>query len=649
MISTSTILNPIECQDFSFIYKTSKQLALNKINIIIEPKKFYLLAGPTGSGKTSLIRAINGLIPHFYHGRFFGYVKIKGIDSIDSSPAQLSKHVGTVFQNPENQLFSMSVERELTFALENLGYSRQHISAQINKAIKLTKIENLLNRSPYELSGGEQQRVAIASILALNPEIIVLDEPLSSLDPLTASDIMHLLVQLQQDEGKTIIISEHRLEYVLNAVDEIIVINEGKLQSKEPTFTLLKQDVLYRLGIDIPVLLHWFYSHQDTDNNEKENKKEEQQKISAIPITQTEQLEYLRKYCQNQLKLLNDQVIEKQNQFLINELPSKIEERGQNIRKNSFSRTEPILSIENLSFSYEGSIKKSDKGFFLTDIIKKLKDKKKKKNSLKSFNNINSIDLPVLQNNSTQFFTGEIVGIVGKNGAGKSTFVRCITNLLSNFSGNIYLDGKNTKYLEIHQITQKIGLIFQNPDHQLFSNTVEAELQFSLKNLPLSTAEREKRIDETLKLLEIDQFKNMSPFSLSGGQKKKIALASILCRNPDIIIFDEPTIGQDAKEKQKLQDIIIDACSKDKTIIVISHDLEFLIQIATRIIVFDQGQIIADDHPNFIFQDHYLLKKCHLKPPAFSSLYAQLRQEFPQLPSNILSIEQLERFFKSCR
>ncbi|WP_457558368.1 ABC transporter ATP-binding protein [Candidatus Harpocratesius sp.] len=646
---TSTISIPIECQDFSFIYRTVKKLALSKINLIIEPKKFYLLAGPTGSGKTTLIRAINGLIPHFYHGRFFGYVKIKGIDSIDSSPAHLSKHVGTVFQNPENQLFSMSVERELTFALENLGYSRQHISAQITKAIKLTKIDNLLNRSPYELSGGEQQRVAIASILALNPEIIVLDEPLSSLDPLTAADIMHLLVQLQQDEGKTIIISEHRLEYVLNAVDEIIVINEGKLQSKEPTFTLLKQDILYRLGIDIPVLLHWFYSHQDTDNKEEENKKEDQQELSAIPITQTDQLEYLRKYCQNQLKLLKTQVIDKQNQFFINKFPYQIEKRKQNIKKNFLDKSQPILSIENLSFSYEGSIKKSDKGFFLTGIIKKLKDKKKQKNTLNSFDRTNSIYLPVLNSNSTQFFKGEIVGIVGKNGAGKSTFVRCITNLLSNFSGNVFLNGKNTKDLEIHQITQKIGLVFQNPDHQLFSNTVEAELQFSLKNLPLSTAEREKRIDETLKLLEIDQFKSTSPFNLSGGQKKKVALASILCRNPEIIIFDEPTIGQDAKEKQKLQEIILDARLKNKTIIIISHDLEFLIQIATRIIVFDQGQILADDHPNIIFQDHYLLKKCHLKPPAFSSLYAQLCQEFPQLPSNILSIEQLEGFFKSCR
>ena len=282
---------PVECQNFSFQYKSQEKFALTNISLEITSGKLYLLAGPTGSGKTSLIRAFNGLIPHFYHGKYYGYVKIFGQDTIEATSAQLSQKVGTVFQNPENQLFSMNVERELTFALENLQLPRSEIQRRIEKAISLTNLEALRHRSPYELSGGEQQRVAIAALLALEPDIIILDEPLSNLDPVTAAGIVKLLVNLQKTEGKTIILSEHRLEYVLDVIDNILVLDDGKLIPPAPLVTLLNQDVLFELGLDLPAFLHWFYPYR---------KRLDQQILT--PMTLGSRLNLILDYCQHEIR-----------------------------------------------------------------------------------------------------------------------------------------------------------------------------------------------------------------------------------------------------------------------------------------------------------------------------------------------------------
>ncbi|MHA1775970.1 MAG: ABC transporter ATP-binding protein [Promethearchaeota archaeon] len=614
-------VQPIECQDFSFMYHKSEYLAVKQINLSVDKGKFYLLAGPTGSGKTTLIRAINGLIPHFYHGRFFGYVKIEGKDTLEMTPAKLASSVGTVFQNPENQLFSMSVERELTFSLENLGFSREQISKQINHAINLTKIDSFLKKSPYELSGGEQQRVAIASVLALNPEIIILDEPLSNLDPATATEIAQLLESIQKHEGKTVILSEHRLEYLLDVVDSIIVIHQGKIKTIEPPSVLLQQDLLYDIGIDLPLLYQWFYIQIRKIEHLNENS------TYRIPCNENEQLQWLKNYCHSNL----DQKYLVRSYFNSEETPLMREENRV---------TEPILTVQNLNFSYEIEGKKlkkhSSHKFPFRWISKKRNEKMKKFFQTLVLNDINA-----------QFYPGEVVSLLGKNGAGKSTFVRCLTNLLNSYMGKVILKGTDTQQLPSHEITRVIGLMFQNPDHQLFLNSVEAELEFSLKNLNLTPKEQDQRIFQTLNQLDIQNLRKFPPFSVSGGQKKKIALATILCRNPEILIFDEPTIGQDAQQKQKLLEIIRKAQSEQKLIIIISHDIEFILQVSTRILVMDQGRILADDKPTNIFHDKALLNKSNLRQSTFMHLYEKLRAQIPDLPPDILSITQLERYLSN--
>jgi energy-coupling factor transporter ATP-binding protein EcfA2 len=248
----------IEFHNFYFRYKRNKEYQLNEINIKIDVNKFILLAGPTGSGKTTLIRCMNGLIPQFYPGFYRGYVKVLGKDTAEAPIADLSTEVGIVFQNPENQLISMSVEHEIAFGMENLGIPREEMEKRIKEVIKITEIEHLLDKAPFELSGGEQQRVAIASILVLEPKILVLDEPTALLDPNMADKIIKLLKKIQTEKNMTIIISEHRMDLVVPFANEIILLDNAKILEHGKRDEVLNGENFQRLNINKPVIYSVF-------------------------------------------------------------------------------------------------------------------------------------------------------------------------------------------------------------------------------------------------------------------------------------------------------------------------------------------------------------------------------------------------------
>lgn len=575
----------ISATNVSFKYKTLNYNVLKEINLNIEQGKFILICGPTGSGKTSLIRSFNGLIPHFYRGKFYGYMKVKDKDTISSSPALLSETVGTVFQIPENQLFSMDVERELAFSLENLGYSKEKIKEKIENVISITRIEKLRHRAPFQLSGGEQQKVAIASLLALDPEILLLDEPLSNLDPKTSKEILNLLKELQTSHNKTIIISEHRMESIIPFVDEIVIIKDGRIIQHDNTKIIFNSETIYSLGLDLPPIIYWF-----------KKKRDEGIFSGEIPLNFEDQKQKLVEIFSKYSEMPDFKPIDiKREKELFDENPS--------------------IFLKNITHSYE----------------------------------ISADQTKALDNITCSIFPREIVAIMGPNGAGKSTLIKCISGLIKPKKGNVWIQGENIKKVPTYKTAKKVGLMFQNPDHQLFLNSVLDEIKFSLKNLHLSDEEEKSRIEKTLIDLDLIDISNISPFYLSGGQRKKVSLATILCRNPNILIFDEPTIGQDAEHKKRLNKLILQAQSQNKTSIIVSHDLEFVANLATRIIILEKGKIFADGDVEEIFSQSMILKRASLDKYNFNLLFKDLHNIFSWVPANILNIKQLEDLFSKCR
>ncbi|MFX1409930.1 MAG: energy-coupling factor ABC transporter ATP-binding protein [Promethearchaeota archaeon] len=248
----------IEYRNFFYRYKGNEEYALNNINLKIKDNKFILLCGETGSGKTTLIRCMNGLIPQFYSGFYKGNIEVVGKDTTLTPIADLSTEVGIVFQNPENQLVAMNVEHEIAFGLENLGIEPKEISRKIAQVVKITEIKHILNKAPFELSGGEQQRVAIASILVLEPKIIVLDEPTALLDPYMAKKIIELLKEIQIERNLTVLISEHRLDLVLPYVDELILMKGGKVIEHDNRETVINGDNFQTLRLNKPLIYSIF-------------------------------------------------------------------------------------------------------------------------------------------------------------------------------------------------------------------------------------------------------------------------------------------------------------------------------------------------------------------------------------------------------
>lgn len=242
----------IEIRNLSYTYPGATKPSISDVSLKVEKGEFVLITGPSGCGKTTLCRCFNGLIPHFYQGELKGEISVAGKDTTKQQTHEMAKHVGLVFQNPENQLFALSIEKDVAFGLENLGYSREEMRKRVDWALNLAGIYDLRERSPHEVSGGQQQRVAIAAVLAMQPEIIVLDEPTSFLDPLSAEKIFQVIHELNQTLGITVVLVEHRLDLTARYANHIVIMDEGKIVSDGETRGILASEQTRLIGVGIP-------------------------------------------------------------------------------------------------------------------------------------------------------------------------------------------------------------------------------------------------------------------------------------------------------------------------------------------------------------------------------------------------------------
>ena len=281
--AATCILAVIETSGLTYSYPGANKPSLREVNLTVEKGEFAILTGPSGCGKTTLCRCFNGLIPHFYGGELKGDLRVADLNVNERSTGEMAKHVGLVFQNPENQLFALSVEKDVAFGLENLGMAREQMRERVDWALKMTGIEDLRERAPHELSGGQQQRVAIASVLAMQPEIIVFDEPTSFLDPLGAQRIFEVISHLNKQLGITVILVEHRLDLAAKYASHVIIMDEGKIVLDGAPREIFSSERAWLLGVGIPKAVRLWRLLEEAGVA-----------LKGVPVSSEEAIQYLR-------------------------------------------------------------------------------------------------------------------------------------------------------------------------------------------------------------------------------------------------------------------------------------------------------------------------------------------------------------------
>jgi energy-coupling factor transport system ATP-binding protein len=541
----------IELEDVSYRYPKARTSNLKNITISIEKGKFVVIMGPTGAGKTTLSLCLNGLIPQLLEGDLTGNITVAGRDLSKYRVQTMSKHIGLVLQDPEAQIFGMTVREDTAFGPRNLSLSVEEIYERVDRALEKVRLKGYEDRNTSELSGGEKQRLAIAGVLAMQPEVLVLDEPSSELDPEGRAEIYKTIDELRLEKDLTILAVEHYSEEVIARANEVVVLNQGEIAWRgEPEKLFRNIPLLYRLGIKpLPVsLVGWDLYQKGWITSDE------------IPLD-----------VQTAEKMIRNLLIKHGNRQLENcskRSGIKLQEK----------KLQPLLQVTNLKYRYNRG-----------------------QTALKSIN------LTVQK--------GEFIALIGPNGAGKTTLAKHLNGLLKPTEGDVIIDGINTKESDISQLSRVVGYVFQNPDHQIFSVSVEKELEYGLKNAGFEGAEIKQRIDEALKITGLEKYRNVHPFSLGKGERQVIAVTSILALKPKILVVDEPTTGLDWAGINKMMSLIKKLHENGTTIIMISHDMDIVAKHARRVIVMKDGGILLDGKTKEVFSNFEALQQASILPP----------------------------------
>ena len=458
---------------FSYGEENENTGGVRDIDLNIEDGQFVVLCGESGCGKTTITRLINGLIPHYYEGQMAGEVWVNGEKVSEQPLYDTAAVVGSVFQNPRSQFFNVDTTSEITFGCENLGQPEKDIRERFAKTVRDFRLEKLMDRNIFHLSGGEKQKIACAGVSIMEPDVLVMDEPSSNLDASSILDLREILA-FWKSQGKTIIVSEHRLYYLRGLADRFIYLAEGQVS-------------------------------RDYSAAEFEQLTEQQRSNMGLRTFALERL-----------------------------LPPVLPQQEKT-----------ALALHNFRFAY--------------------------KNEPETLH-IMDCEIP----------TNRIVGIIGNNGAGKSTFSRCFCGLEKR-CGEIVWNGK--KYRPKDRLST-CYMVMQEVNHQLFTESVLDEVLISMEE------ENQDRAEEILNRLDLLAFKDRHPMSLSGGQKQRVAIASAIASKRSILFFDEPTSGLDYKHMKEVANVLRQVRDTGITVYVITHDLELILDCCTDIVHFENGSII---------------------------------------------------------
>lgn len=563
----------VDCRGLSFQYASGSAPVLRNVSFSLASGELVVLLGRSGSGKSTICYACNGLIPHMIPGIFSGTLRVKGRGTVDDPVWKQAGRVGLVFQDFDTQLVATTVEGELLHPLEYRDpmLSSDEVRRRVVHALSQIGLGDCAHRDPMTMSGGQRQRLVMASVLVQEPALLVLDEPGSDYDPAGRAQLREVLRNLRQD-GITVLMTEHDDGYLLQA-DRVLVLDQEQIVWEGKPEALLRQPRLMRnYGLRPFALTECF----------------QEWGVEHLPISVEEawtQAEALNLRLSPPAAVLDDTI-------RLGHLPER-----------ESTMVLPLIQVDDVSFRYEEQM--------------------------------------VLDEVSFTIRPGEFLALLGQNGSGKSTLARLLNGLLIPTHGTIVVDGMDTRTTLMNELARRVGLVFQNPDHQIFADTVWEEVAFSAKNMGCSNDEIVDRVQESLAAvgLPFEGSRNLDPFSLRKGERQRIAVASVLATRPAVLIVDEPTTGLDADETDRMMAMIRRLNQQGHTIVMITHSMGLVAAYARRCLLIHSGRILADGTPREVFADPGLIQSASLEIPAIS----RFSQRWGQ---TLLTVEEVKA---SCR
>lgn len=535
----------LEVRRWTFAYDEESAPVIDNVSFEVAENDAVLLLGPSGSGKSTLAYCMNGLYPEAVDGHSDGTILLQGREISSYSRSEISRCIGMVFQDPESQFCMVTVEDEVAFGLENLAVPPEEMDARIDRALNWTGLAEYRRSKLHQLSGGMKQKLALACVLAMEPGVLILDEPTVNLDPLSTREFVCMIDRLRKRSSLTLVIIEHKLDDWMTVANRAVAMDRrGKL--------------VYQGG-----LRDFFHRHEEWSREEgiwwptayRMGKDWRAQGIYAgshDPLTERELLagiqEPYRGWAELAAALRCPDAGVEGDPAASGAVPPRC---GQ---EQALAAKSPLMTLNQFSYSRK--------------------------------------DKPVLQELSLELYPGELLAIVGPNGAGKTTLSHALAGILSGPSqGEIALYGRPLSSWNERELRRQVGLVFQNPEHQFVTSSVFEEVALSLRIQGMPEREISERVQESLRMFRLAELAEENPFALSQGQKRRLSVASMLADEQRILVLDEPTFGQDAYTAGQLMNLLVQLKEQGKSVVMITHDMELVRQYADRVAVLIAGRL----------------------------------------------------------
>lgn len=562
----------IEMKDVSFSYGASSQAALDHVSLSVREGEFVGVIGPAGSGRSTLAAVLSGAIPHHFHGQLYGVTYVQGRDTCEATLTDISSVVGSVLQDIDAQMVASVVEDEMLFGMENFGVPHDQIEQRLVQTLETVGIADLRHREIATLSGGQKQKVAIAAILAMDPRVLVLDEPTAALDPAATQLVYDTLRRINRERGVTVVVMEQKVAMLSEYCDRVMVMDAGKIVfSGAPHEVFAHGEELRRIGCDSPRVTR-IYNRLVADGVVSTGS-------PCLNVSEAEQL------IARALGGRETAAAGSAKAAVVSEAALPASSPHAPAPRPKAEGAKPAVSFEDVCFSYPGGGA-----------------------------SVQNLELAV--------YPGELVGVVGQNGAGKTTLTKLLNGLLKPSSGVVTVAGLDTREAPVSRIAAHVSTLFQNPDRQICRDTVLDEVAFGLvlTGTPQEEArERAQRVIERFGLPAEE-----APFSLSRGQRQKIALASVVVMEPEVIVLDEPTSGLDYRECMTVMETVSEMAERGSAVIMVCHDMEVVSDFAERLVVMAQGRILGRGPTRQVFGEGDLMREASIAPPQVTELSERL-------------------------